>query len=241
MLLDAGTACAGADLGYDRRRCPRRLPPGKPRPGSLERAFSDLSGDCCGFGSPIWGCCVMPKGWKPHQVFNGDQYGRLQVIGFSHSDKRYRRHYLVRCSCGSEKTVQGTLLRSGNTQSCGCLVPDAARLRVIPNDLAAINQIILRYKRHARDRGISWGLSVGDVSAIVRLPCHYCGCIAGNTFRSKSIPGFHHNGIDRVDNKIGYFQGNVAPCCGICNVAKGTRASSEFIAWATAIANQWAN
>ena len=178
---------------------------------------------------------------KPHQVFAGAVFHFLTVSGFSHNDRRGRRHYLVRCVCGTEKTVQGTLLRSGNTKSCGCLVKISARARVMPNDHAAIGGIILRYKRHAKDRGIEWALSRGDVDAIVRRPCHYCGCTAGNNFRSKSLPeGFPHNGIDRVVNSKGYEPGNAVPCCGTCNSAKGTRGADDFIAWAKAIAEQWA-
>lgn len=182
----------------------------------------------------------MPKGWKPHQVHPGDVFGKLKVIGYSHSDKRWRRHYSVRCECGTEKTVQGTLLRSGNTKSCGCYVALAAKARRMPDDYAAINQIILQYRRHARDRGIRWDLSRDIVAKTVRMPCHYCGEKAGNTFRSKSLPdGFPHNGIDRVANDIGYLPGNIVACCGTCNVAKGTRSKEAFIAWVNAIAAQW--
>jgi hypothetical protein len=182
----------------------------------------------------------MPLNGKPHQVFAGDVFHSLTVVGFSHQDKRWRRYYLARCACGVEKTVQGTALRSGNTKSCGCLIKDSARARIIPNDHAAITGIVLRYKRHARDRGIEWLLSRQEVSEIVRLPCAYCGDRAGNTFRSKSLPGgFPHNGIDRVDNSRAYVAGNVAPCCGTCNAAKGTRSVAEFVTWARAIASQW--
>lgn len=30
-------------------------------------------------------------------------------------------YYLCKCKCGTERYVQGTLLRSGNSKSCGCL------------------------------------------------------------------------------------------------------------------------
>ena len=173
-------------------------------------------------------------------VDTGDRFGRLTVVSFSHHDGRYRRHYTVVCDCGVQKTVQGSLLRSGNTKSCGCLVKDAAKARIIPDNYSAITGIILGYRRHARDRGIEWHLSRDTVSKIVRQPCHYCGVSAGNTFRSKSLPeGFQHNGIDRIDPSDSYHDGNVVPCCGTCNIAKGSRSHDEFIDWAKSIADQW--
>lgn len=69
----------------------------------------------------------MPANNSPHLVVTGDKFERLTVIGFSYNDKRYRRHYKVKCDCGNIKTVQGTLLRTGNTKSCGCLGKEIKR------------------------------------------------------------------------------------------------------------------
>lgn len=46
-------------------------------------------------------------------------------------------------------------------------------------------------------------------------PCHYCGGKLG-----KRCPT---GGLDRIDNAIGYVKGNVLPCCGVCNMTRGTR------------------
>jgi hypothetical protein len=40
---------------------------------------------------------------------------------------------------------------------------------------------------------------------------------------------FIHNGIDRVDNEIGYVRGNSAPCCTICNRMKRELSYSGFL------------
>jgi hypothetical protein len=49
----------------------------------------------------------------------GQRFGRLSVL------RRVPCHgasrWLVRCDCGTQKTVAGGSLRSGDTQSCGCL------------------------------------------------------------------------------------------------------------------------
>lgn len=45
------------------------------------------------------------------------KYGMLEVIGLD-PDRKY--HMLVRCECGTEKSVAKGHLVSGNTKSCGC-------------------------------------------------------------------------------------------------------------------------
>lgn len=172
-------------------------------------------------------------------VQSGDVFNRLTVMGLSHKDRHHRKHFYVKCVCGTEKTVQGSLLTSGNTQSCGCLSIENKKAQRLPNDIGVVNHIILQYKRHARDRGIEWGLSFEQVDKIIREPCHYCGDPAGNIKKTKNHPGFKHNGIDRRDNAKPYFIENVVACCGVCNIAKGARSEVEFIAWASRIADQW--
>lgn len=52
----------------------------------------------------------------------GKVFNRWTVIKFNHLDKKKRnRFWLCKCSCGNEKVVSGALLKSGNSQSCGCL------------------------------------------------------------------------------------------------------------------------
>lgn len=52
----------------------------------------------------------------------GQRFGRLTVI--KDSGKRYRKKeviWLCQCDCGNLTEVRGYYLRSGHTQSCGCL------------------------------------------------------------------------------------------------------------------------
>lgn len=178
---------------------------------------------------------------NPHLVFDGDRFGHLVVLRYTHQDKRWRRHYEVVCDCGRTKTVQGTLLRTGNTKSCGPGCKARTNASLLPNDRAPINQIILQYKRHARDRNIVFDLSYEEVEQLVRSACFYCGEPAGNTKRTKNRPdGFRHNGIDRVDSDKHYHSGNVVPCCGVCNRAKRDMNGKKFLEWVARIANhQW--
>lgn len=52
-----------------------------------------------------------------------------------------------------------------------------------------------------------------------------------NVARAKNGNDFIYSGIDRVDNSIGYTEGNVVPCCITCNKAKSKQTSEEFLKW----------
>jgi hypothetical protein len=178
-------------------------------------------------------------------IMIGKQFNRLTILSFSHYDKRHRKHYLCKCECGKEKTVQISLLKSGNTKSCGCLSREVKKAKLLPNNAGVINQIILSYKRHAKTRGFAWGLTFDEVTNIINRPCYYCGIINSNKKITKNCRGgFSYNGIDRVNSKKDYTIDNVVPCCNFCNKAKGSKTKEEFLSWVkriykNAMADQW--
>jgi len=49
------------------------------------------------------------------------KFNRLRVISINVKDKRGEYSWNCVCDCGNKTTVLGGNLRSGNTQSCGCL------------------------------------------------------------------------------------------------------------------------
>lgn len=53
----------------------------------------------------------------------GQKFGRLTVIGMAATkQKSGETNWTCRCDCGSPRTVASYKLRSGRTQSCGCLM-----------------------------------------------------------------------------------------------------------------------
>jgi hypothetical protein len=86
----------------------------------------------------------------------------------------------------------------------------------------------LAYERQARERGLPFALTQEQFVSITQLSCAYCGASPANVTRHGGKE-FRYNGIDRVDNTKGYVEGNVAPCCGACNLMKGSRTRDEFI------------
>ena len=52
----------------------------------------------------------------------GQRFGRLIVLQRDEASERCNEIYwLCRCDCGKEKSISGSALRAGYTQSCGCL------------------------------------------------------------------------------------------------------------------------
>ena len=66
-------------------------------------------------------------------------------------------------------------------------------------------------KRAANRRGLSWTITIEQLSDLRNNPCYYCG---------GGLPTTGH-GLDRKDNSRGYEIDNVLPCCFDCNYHRG--------------------
>lgn len=73
-----------------------------------------------------------------------------------------------------------------------------------------------KYKRSAEIRGFSWSLTTEQFMKFWQLPCVHCGD------EIKTI------GLDRIDSKLPYQEGNVEPCCSVCNAMKSDTATVDW-------------
>jgi hypothetical protein len=175
----------------------------------------------------------------------GDKINRLTVLQFDHIGNHYRRYFIFRCDCGTEKVILGSLVSSGNTKSCGCYGSEVRKAKLLPDNLGAIRQIILGYKRHAKRRGFNFLLSENDVINLIKQNCYYCGEPPSNIKKTKNCHnGWVYSGIDRVNSKGNYTIENSVPCCEQCNRAKMALSKDDFINWVKrvykkAMATQW--
>lgn len=141
-------------------------------------------------------------------------------------------NWRVRClGCGEERTLGWQGLRM---KGCG---PCTWRTRKYSASRAASARIRSAFRTGAVRRGYEWALDDATVEALIFSACHYCGTKGGNTIRRKDRDGTptRYNGIDRMDNSRGYVAGNVVPCCGQCNRAKGTLTYEAFTGWVDAL------
>ena len=78
----------------------------------------------------------------------------------------------------------------------------------------------LAYINSAKYRNISFHITLELFTEITVKPCKYCGLMS---------KGKAYCGIDRLNNGIGYIEGNIVPCCDICNWLKGELSYEEFM------------
>ena len=163
----------------------------------------------------------------------GKRFGMLTVISFVDTKDGHAR-WLCRCDCGNEIVRGAAVSRSA---SCGCLLtPRKGRSAPAPGRApgeASRLHVLRQYRSNAKLRGYSWELTDEEFDRLTSSDCRYCGTPPSRTFSTGSYEGaeFTYNGLDRVNNALGYTSGNTVPCCSICNIAKRDLSYDEFLAW----------
>ncbi len=173
----------------------------------------------------------------------GEKFGNLLVTKYLGRRGKLLRKlkegqvfiYEVVCQCGCNKVTNVTnhkLLYGKSPKACALWKQRTGfqniKLRK-PQEVVARNKVFDGYKRNAAQRGYSFDLKFEEFSKIIEKPCYYCGKLQSNFCNKGVNGGLFYNGIDRVDNNSGYYLGNIAPCCKICNNAKKQLSKDEFL------------
>ncbi len=173
-----------------------------------------------------WPWRVPPPGsrdmGRPRLNIAGQLCNTLTAITVVGGTSAKRNHWLCRCSCGAECLQRASRFRSGGAicRICAFLPPGENSFRVLER----------RYHANARSSGRVFKLTRDEVRVLFASCCAYCGAQPHRT-GFKNSRDFVYNGIDRVDNALGYTRANTVPCCKTCNIAKSTRSRAEFVAW----------
>jgi len=181
------------------------------------------------------------------------RFGKLVVLRRNNS-KDYK--WVCKCDCGQECIIRRVHLKNGHTKSCGCLLKEKLSIskRLEFPWLTSRNDLISSYKIRAKGKGLSFELSREECHKLFKGNCYYCGSPPENTINSyltqsgdfvhnKHILGdpklstYIYNGIDRSDNKMGYYIENCNSCCSICNYGKWNMPLSEWKSWIAIITN----
>lgn len=158
----------------------------------------------------------------------GKRFGKLLVTGRAGTSKYGQPRWTCRCDCGGTVVVLGANLRTGSSASCGCNVGRPP----LPTGVASAKQTYFNYKRSATVRGLEFSLSFEDFLALTKQNCIYCGSEPKGIQKTPSLNGNHiYNGLDRVNNNLGYTIENVVPCCKRCNKGKSNISKEEFLEW----------
>lgn len=168
---------------------------------------------------------------KPLDIKVGDVYTRLTVMEEPFSKRNPNgkcvRFVKCKCSCGTIKTVSLNALRQKSTMSCGCLSKEMVNRKRLSDEDRVRNSLIQEYKNSANQRELSYSLDDKTLFTLIKSDCHYCGKHPSKPHRK--CESFLYNGLDRVDNSIGYIESNVVPCCFICNKMKSVLSKEDFM------------
>lgn len=179
---------------------------------------------------PEKGC---PHNCHVNHSFVGKKFPTYEVLehsGPSISGVQFK----CRCICGKEFKKIAKLIRrtekTGRGHGCGCKLSNG-----LPSTIkqGTLNRSLFHsYQRGATSRNLKFSLTQKQFDSLIQQPCHYCGVTQSNSFGNWTTYGaLKCNGIDRKNNRKGYFPKNCVPCCKLCNRAKSSMSYDDFITW----------
>lgn len=159
----------------------------------------------------------------------GQKFNRLVVLNRTGEDKWGASLWKCRCICGKQIITRGNHLKTGKVQSCGCLNRELIIRRFRKKKgQAAFSSLYAVYKRTAKQRNLQFALSKTEFKIFIKDTCYYCG--SKPTQIKKAIYGnLVYNGIDRLNNEIGYIKSNCVSCCKTCNWMKKKTNVNNFL------------
>ena len=164
----------------------------------------------------------------------GKKYGRWLVI--SCASRGERIHWNCVCDCGQKAVVASYSLRKGISKSCGCWQSEQSSTWMknahvnhrMCKTSAGANRLWRQYKHGAASRGLEFSIPREAFDALTQKSCYFCEQLPVPRGIRTRLGSFPHNGVDRLDNSLGYVLGNCVPCCGPCNDMKGTMCEQDF-------------
>jgi hypothetical protein len=183
---------------------------------------------------------ITARGTRPVKYISGQKFNHLIAVRFSHRQGFLQKPYWeFQCDlCGSLRIMDANYVKSGKTKACGCR-SNGRTVRHNNKEEVAFRNMYNTYKFGAKNRNLTFELSHEEFHDLTKRNCVYCGTEPiheRKSYSGKYRPVYLGNGVDRIDNFLGYTKDNSAPCCSICNHAKHTMSATEFIAWLDRVA-----
>lgn len=156
----------------------------------------------------------------------GDRFIRWEVLELARQ-REHRKVWLCRCDCGKEKEVFEQNLKSGKSQSCGCLISDMY--------WKGFGEITLshwtRAQKNAHKRNIEFKISIEDAWDIYLQQNRICALSGENIYFGRLALDETTASFDRIDSFKGYIEGNVQWVHKDINKLKGKMSDENFIKW----------
>lgn len=173
-----------------------------------------------------------------HQHFNtidicGMRFGRLTVLKIAGTSNGREKIWQCVCDCGNVVMRLGTSLRSGKSTHCGIHQSNEHRrtASVHKRKLGTLERNVFRqykYSVNHRRGGLAFDLTIEQFRLLIYGNCFYCEC-APSMIKKTKFETAQMNGIDRIDNSIGYLMDNCVPCCTLCNFMKRGLSVASFL------------
>lgn len=170
----------------------------------------------------------------------GDLFGHLEVQSVYRDTKNQRYMTVCKCDCGqTRESVSVRNLQRGVTTHCGCLTKETrGKSSRKAFGFSLRNRVLSSYKRNAKTKNLLFELTDAQAITLFADICHYCGALPRKTIIKPNHYGeFVYNGIDRLDNSLGYTTDNCVTCCFVCNYLKGKYNDKDFLALIAQIYN----
>lgn len=163
------------------------------------------------------------------QIQKGEKYSKLEVINYDTEKKSY----YCKCDCGGFTFARGSSLKSGRHKSCRCGLRKDRLTTRLPDNLAMKRRSFYSYRRRSAQKGLEFSLSFEEFITLICGNCVYCGAEPRPAGIKRELRNreFKSNGIDRIDNSIGYISNNCVSCCEICNNSKKTLRLDDWMKW----------
>lgn len=170
---------------------------------------------------------------RPLNDISGEVFGALTVISLKDRSNKKGAIWELECKCGERCYSTSSDLKRGRVNICkNC------------NNIKSINSpfksLYSTYKRGAKKRNLDFKITFEEFKELITKECYYCDTPPQSTFLKKGAKySLKYNGIDRVDNKRGYVEGNLVTCCKYCNFSKSKSSFEEFKDWLESIGRKY--
>lgn len=155
------------------------------------------------------------------------------IVKLTNSNIKQVRRFAI-CECDCKEVFEIRTDRLKDIKSCHkCALKIWANRKIIPDYGSAKLIYFNSYKHNAKNRDLEFSLTQEEFNNLISLNCHYCNTPPKDAnYLSKSTKkygGFTANGIDRMNNSIGYTVDNSLSCCTVCNMMKKVLKYNVFL------------
>lgn len=153
----------------------------------------------------------------------GKTINNIKVVDFVMKDSQSRTYMLVECQrCGYGSVMRSDHLSNPKAKLSTCshcrqdYAKEKIKERALSPERKALHLKYQSYKSNAKTRNLRFNLTLEEFESITKENCHYCG--------DSEV------GVDRINNREGYVENNVVPCCTTCNMMKKDLEYDAFLA-----------